>query len=63
MDSKLTTIILDTEILKLFNSMHEIINNYPERLESIGKLNYVLKELEYVKRHVEYLTKTYENIT
>jgi len=63
MDAKLTRVILDTEILKLSNSMHELIERYPERLESIGKLNYVLKELEHVKRHVEQLIKTYEKIT
>ena len=63
MDAKLTRVILDAEILKLSNSMHEIIERYPERLESIGKLNYVLKELEHVKRHVEQLIKTYEKIT
>jgi hypothetical protein len=63
MDAKLTRIILDAEILKLSNSMHEIIERFPERLESIGKLNYVLKELEHVKRHVEQLIIIYENIT
>jgi hypothetical protein len=60
MDAKLTTIILDAEIEKVSNSMHEIIDKQPERLEMIGKLNYVLKDLEHVKRHVKLLKKKYE---
>ena len=63
MDTKLTTIILNAEIEKVSNSMHEIINKQPERLEMIGKLNYVLKDLEHVKRHVKQLKKKYETIT
>jgi len=60
MDAKLTTIILDAEIEKVFNSMNEVIDKQPERLEMIGKLNYVLKDLEHVKRHVKQLIKKYE---
>ena len=60
MDTKLTKIILNAEIEKVFNSMHEIINKHPERLETIGKLNYVLKDLEHIKRHIEQLKKKYE---
>ena len=63
MDAKLTNIILDAEIEKVYNSMNEIIDKFPERLESIGKLNYVLKELEHVKRYVKHLIIIYENIT
>jgi len=63
MDAKLTIIIINAEIEKVSNSMHEIINKQPERLETIGKLNYVLKDLEHIKRHVEQLKKNYEEIT
>jgi hypothetical protein len=63
MDGKLTKIILNTEIDKVSNSMQEIIAKQPERLETIGKLNYVLKDLESVKRHLKYLIKKYEKIT
>jgi hypothetical protein len=61
MDGKLSNIILGTEIEKVTNSMNEIIEKYPERLETIGKLNYVLKDLEHVKRHLNYLIKKYES--
>jgi hypothetical protein len=61
MDGKLSNIIIDAEIEKVSNSMQEIIDKYPERLESIGKLNYVLKDLEHVKRHLNYLIKKYDN--
>jgi len=60
MDGKLSNIILDAEIEKVNQSMQEIIDKFPERLESIGKLNYVLKDLEHVKRHLNYLIKKYE---
>lgn len=60
MDAKLSNIILDAEIEKLRNSMNEIIDKFPERLESIGKLNYVLLDLEHIKRHVKLLIKKYE---
>ena len=60
MDGKLSNIIIDVEIEKVANSMNEIIDNYPERLETIGKLNYVLKDLEHIKRHLNYLIKKYE---
>ena len=60
MDGKLSNIILDTEIEKVSNSMYEIIDKFPERLETIGKLNFVLKDLESVKRHLKYLIKKYE---
>lgn len=60
MDGKLSNIIIDAEIEKVSNSMHEIIDKQPERLETIGKLNYVLKDLESVKRHLKYLIKKYE---
>ena len=60
MDARLTIIIIDAEIEKVSNSMHEIINKQPERLKTIGKLNYVLKDLEHIKRHVKYLIKKYE---
>lgn len=60
MDGKLSNIIIDAEIEKVSNSMYEIIDKYPERLESIGKLNYVLKDLEHVKRHLNYLINKYE---
>jgi hypothetical protein len=61
MDGKLSNIILDSEIEKVSNSMYEIIDKFPERLESIGKLNYVLKDLEHIKRHVKFLIKKYES--
>jgi hypothetical protein len=61
MDGKLSNIIIDAEIDKISNSMQEIIDKYPERLESIGKLNFVLKDLESVKRHLNYLIKKYES--
>jgi hypothetical protein len=61
MDGKLSNIILDFEIEKVSNSMYEIIDKFPERLESIGKLNYVLKDLEHIKRHLNYLIKKYES--
>ena len=60
MDGKLSNIIIDAEIEKVTNSMHEIIDKYPERLETIGKLNYVLKDLEHIKRHLNHLIKKYE---
>lgn len=60
MDGKLSNIIIDAEIDKISNSMQEIIDKYPERLETIGKLNFVLKDLESVKRHLKYLIKKYE---
>jgi hypothetical protein len=60
MDAKLTKIIINAEIEKVSNSMHEIINKQPERLETIGKLNYVLKDLEHIKRHVKQLKKKYD---
>jgi hypothetical protein len=60
MDGKLSNIIIDAEIYKVNQSMHEIINKQPERLETIGKLNFVLKELEHIKRHVEQLKKKYD---
>jgi hypothetical protein len=60
MDGRITNIILDAEIEKVSNSMYEIIDKFPERLESIGKLNYVLKDLEHIKKHVKFLIKKYE---
>ena len=60
MDGKLSNIIIDAEIEKVTNSMYEIIDKFPERLEMIGKLNYVLKDLEHIKRHVKLLIKKYE---
>ena len=60
MDGKLSNIIIDTEIEKVTNSINEVIDNYPERLETIGKLNYVLKDLEHIKRHLNYLINKYE---
>ena len=63
MDGKLSNIIIDAEIEKVFNSMQEVIDKYPERLETIGKLNYVLKDLEHIKRHLNYLIKKYEKST
>ncbi len=60
MDGRLTNIIIDAEIDKISNSMQEIIDKYPERLESIGKLNFVLKDLEHIKRHVKFLINKYE---
>jgi len=60
MDGKLSNIIIDAEIDKVNQSMNEIVDKYPERLETIGKLNYVLKDLEHVKRHLNYLIKKYE---
>ena len=63
MDVSLTKIILDAEIEKVSQSMDEIINKFPEKLETIGKLNYVLKDLEHIKRHVQQLIKKYEKIT
>jgi hypothetical protein len=60
MDGKLSNIIIDAEIDKVNQSMQEIIDKYPERLEMIGKLNYVLKDLEHIKRHLNYLIKKYE---
>ena len=63
MDGKLSNIILGTEIEKVTNSMNEVIDKYPERLETIGKLNYVLKDLEHIRRHLNYLIKKYEKIT
>ena len=63
MDGSLTKIILDAEIEKVSQSMDEIINKFPEKLETIGKLNYVLKDLEHIKRHVQQLIKKYEKIT
>jgi hypothetical protein len=63
MDGSLTKIILDAEIEKVTNSMNEIIDKFPERLETIGKLNYVLKDLEHIKRHLNYLIKKYEDFT
>ncbi len=63
MDGSLTKIILDAEIKKVTNSMNEVIDKFPERLETIGKLNYVLKDLEHIKRHLNYLIRKYENFT
>jgi tRNA-dihydrouridine synthase len=63
MDGSLTKIILDAEIEKVTNSMNEIIDKFPERLKTIWKLNYVLKDLEHIKRHLNYLIKKYEKIT
>lgn len=63
MDGKLSNIILGTEIEKVTNSINEVIDKYPERLETTGKLNYVLKDLEHIKRHLNYLIKKYENFT
>ena len=60
MDGKLSNIIIDAEIEKVTNSMNEVIDKFPERLETIGKLNYVLKDLEHIKRHLNYLIKKYE---
>ena len=61
MDGKLSNIIIDAEIEKVNQSMHEVIDKFSERLETIGKLNYVLKDLEHVKRHLNYLIKKYED--
>ena len=63
MDGKLSNIIIDAEIEKVTNSMNEVIDKFPERLETIGKLNYVLKDLEQIKRHLNYLINKYEKIT
>jgi hypothetical protein len=63
MDGKLSNIIIDAEIEKVSNSMQEIIDKFPERLETIGKLNFVLKDLESVKIHLNYLIKKYETTT
>lgn len=63
MDGSLTKIILDAEIKKVSQSMDAVIENKPEWLEQIGKLNFILKDLEYIKRHLNYLIKKYEKIT
>lgn len=63
MDGSLTKIILDAEIEKVSLSMEAIIENKPEWLDQIGKLNYILKDLEHIKRHLKYLIKKYERIT
>jgi hypothetical protein len=60
MDGKLSNIIINTEIEKVTNSMHEVIDKFPERLETIGKLNYVLNDLHHVKRHIKQLKKKYD---
>ena len=63
MDGKLSNIILDAEIEKVSLSMEAIIENKPEWLDQIGKLNYILKDLEYIKRHLNHLINKYEKIT
>ena len=63
MDGKLSNIIIDTEIEKVSLSMEAIIENKPEWLDQIGKLNYILKDLEYIKRHLNHLIKKYEKTT
>ena len=63
MDGKLSNIIIDAEIEKVSLSMEAIIENKPEWLDQIGKLNYILKDLEYIKRHLNHLINKYEKIT
>ena len=63
MDGKLSNIIIDAEIEKVSLSIEAIIENKPEWLDQIGKLNYILKDIEYIKRHLNYLIKKYEKIT
>ncbi len=63
MDGKLSNIIIDAEIEKVSLSIEAIIENKPELLDQIGKLNYILKDIEYIKRHLNYLIKKYENFT
>jgi hypothetical protein len=63
MDGSLTKIILDAEIKKVTQSMDAVIENKPEWLEQIGKLNFILKDLEHIERHLNYLIKKYEKIT
>lgn len=62
MDGKLSNIIIDAEIEKVSLSIEAIIENKPEWLDQIGKLNYILKDLEYIKRHLNYLINKYENL-
>lgn len=63
MDGKLSNIIIDAEIKKVSQSIDAIIENKPEWLDQIGKLNFILKDLQYIERHLNYLIKKYERIT
>ena len=60
MDGKLSNIIIDAEIEKVSLSIEAIIENKPEWLDQIGKLNYILKDIKYIKIHLNYLIKKYE---
>ena len=60
MDSRLTNMILDTEILKLQNSMNEILEKNPSKLDTLNKLEFVRNDLKHVKRHLNNLIKKYD---
>jgi hypothetical protein len=61
MDARLTNMILDTEILKVQNSMNEILEKNPSKLDTLNKLEFVRNDLQHVKRHLNYLIKKYEH--
>lgn len=60
MDARLTIMILDTEILKVQNSMNEILEKNPDKLDTLNKLEFVRNDLNHVKRHLNNLIKKYE---
>jgi hypothetical protein len=60
MDVILTIMILDTEILKVQNSMNEILEKNPSKLDTLNKLELVRNDLKHVKRHLKNLIKKYE---
>lgn len=60
MDARLTIMILDTEILKVQNSMNEILEKNPSKLDTLNKLEFVRNDLNHVKRHLNNLIKKYE---
>ena len=60
MDARLTNIILDSEILKVQNSMNEILHKNLDKLDTLNKLDFVKKDLQHIKRHFNYLIKKYE---
>lgn len=60
MDARLTNIILDTEILKVQNSMNEILKKNPSKLDTLNKLEFVRNDLQHVKRHLNYLIKRHD---
>lgn len=63
MDLKLTKIILSSEIEKVQSSMNVIIDEQPDRLELLNKLERVRNDLESVQIELNLMIKKYAKRT